>query len=181
ATPDFGGFTAAASYSFGENKNLPAPNVWAAGKVAAFNVAYSGGPVFIGLAYQAEKANGSVPATKFTQINASYDLGAAKLLGAYGNVKNGVDVSGVAAPKIKEYQLGVDVPVGGAFTLSGGFASSKSTGIAASIKHTGFGLAGLYALSKRTNLYAGFQNAKQEQAAVTSKITTYAAGVRHTF
>lgn len=177
ATPDFGGFTAAGSYSLGENKTAAAN----AGKVVAFNVAYSGGPVFVGLAYQSEKANGLATATKYTQINGSYDFGVAKLLAAYGNVKDGADVTGTAAPKIKEYQIGVDVPVGSAFTLSGGYATSKTSGLAANLKASGFGVTGLYALSKRTNLYAGFQNAKQEVAGTSSKLGTYAAGIRHTF
>lgn len=177
ATPDFGGFTGAAMYSFGENKT-PAVK---AGKIASFNVAYNGGPLFVGLAYQTEKANGSAVTTKFTQLNGSYDFGVAKLLASYGNVKNGTDVSGVAAPRVKEYQIGADFPVTGAFTLSGGYARSKSTGLPVEIKHTGYGLMGLYAMSKRTNLYVGAQFNKQQSAGASIKGETIGAGVRHTF
>lgn len=172
ATPDFSGVTAAASYSLGENKNLPVAGV-KAGSVASFNVAYAGGPVFVGFAYQTEKPTGNATAAKFTQINASYDLGVAKLLGAYGNVK---DSGGV--PKTTEFQIGVDVPVSSALTLTAGYARSKDD--APSVTRKGFGLAGLYALSKRTNLYAGFQQAKDPSAAST-KSNVYAAGIRHTF
>ena len=177
ATPDVGGFTGAAMYSFGENKT---PTV-KAGKIASFNVAYNGGPLFVGLAYQTEKASGSVVTTKFTQLNGAYDLGVAKLLASYGNVKDGVDVSGVAAPRVKEYQIGADFPITSAFTLSGGYARSKSTGLPVEIKHTGYGLVGLYAMSKRTNLYVGAQFNKQQSAGANIKGETIGAGVRHTF
>ena len=171
ATPDFGGITAAATYSFGENKTAAA----SAGRVAAFNVAYAGGPVFVGLAYQTEKANGAATTAKFTQLNGSFDLGVAKLLAAYGNVKN---VGGV--PKTTEYQIGADFPVGGAFTISGGYARSKDEVAGGNVTRKGFGIAGLYALSKRTNVYVGFNDTKSTDVAV-GKDRILAAGVRHTF
>jgi predicted porin len=170
STPDFGGFTAAASYSLGENK---APGV-KAGKIAAFNVAYSGGPVFASLAYQSEQPTGAATTTKFTEINGSYDFGVAKLLAAYGHVKGAVHT--------KEYQVGVDVPLGSALTISGGYAHSKdeNTAPVADVTRKGFGVAGLYALSKRTNLYVGAQNNKSTNVAV-GKGYQYGLGVRHTF
>lgn len=182
ATPNFSGFSAAAMYSFGENKT-PTNS---AGKIISVNVKYAGGPVAAALAYQTQKASGAVAdATKFTQLNGSYDFGVVKLLGAYGQVKNGASPWGTAVDKSKEYQIGLDVPLGSAFTLSGGYAHSKDNQVAGGpdITRKGFGLAGLYALSKRTNLYAGAQNAKQDAYGLVgeNKITVYAIGVRHTF
>lgn len=181
-TPSFGGFTAAALYSFSENKTT----TQSAGKTTAFNVAYSNGPIGAALSYQNEKANGNATAVKYTQLNGSYDFGVVKLLGAYGRVKNGTGPinTAVSVDKTTEYQIGLDVPVTGALTLSGGYARSKDTLPAAGgdVKRNGYGLAALYALSKRTNLYAGYQQAKQTQAAVGDiKIKTLAAGIRHTF
>ncbi len=184
ATPNFGGFSGAVMYSLGENKT-PATK---AGNVSSFRVGYEGGPLVVGLGYQTEKANGAAKTAKFTQINASYDLGVAKLLGVYGNVKDFTS-GGVLTPKTTEYQLGVDVPVG-AFTLSGGYARSKDTGLAvlplggsSEVKRKGFGLGALYALSKRTNLYAGINSTKTtgQNAAGDNKVEVYALGVRHTF
>ena len=188
-TPSFGGFSAAAMYSFGENKTLTN----SAGRIAGMNVAYAGGPVAAAVSYQTEKATGSSVATKYTQVNGSYDFGVVKLLGAFGRVKDGFNPSygatalgtGIAVAKSTEYQIGVDFPVGNAFTLSGGYARSKDTQFAGGpdITRKGFGVAGLYALSKRTNLYVGAQDAKQN--AFTgfgeNKIRVYATGVRHTF
>lgn len=183
STPSFGGFTAAGLYSFGENKTTTT----GAGHIAAVNVAYAGGPLAVALSYQTEKANGAVVnTTKFAQLNASYDFGVAKLLGAVGHVKDGFNpLTGIAVEKSQEYQLGVDVPLGSAFTLSGGYAWSKDTQIGSGpdIKRKGFGIAGLYALSKRTNLYVGVNDAKQDDYAgvAEEKRRVFAAGVRHTF
>ncbi|RYX90000.1 MAG: porin [Comamonadaceae bacterium] len=191
STPSFGGFSAAAMYAFGENKT-PTNN---AGKTAGFNVAYNAGPLAAALSYQSEKPGGNAVGlagrtTKFTQVNASYDFGVAKLLGAYGRVQDGLNPTrGFAVDKSTEYQIGVDVPLGGAFTLSGGYARSKDDqlGGAPEIKRKGYSIAGLYALSKRTNLYAGVQQAKENAygpavgGTPETKSSTYAVGVRHTF
>ena len=180
ATPSFSGFSGAVMYSLGENKTTTT----SAGNVTSFRIGYEGGPLAVGLGYQTEKANGAAAnTTKFTQVNASYDLGVAKLLAAYGNVK---DAAGV--PKTNEYQIGADFPVSSALTLSAGFATSKDTGLTAvapvgsEIKRNGFALGALYALSKRTNLYAGLNNSKTTRAGVADdKVNVYAIGMRHTF
>ena len=173
ATPSFSGFSAAAMYSFGENKTTTA----SAGKIASFNVQYAGGPLAAALAYQTEKQGGAsliTDTTKFTQLNSSYDFGPAKLLAAYGYVKSGID-------KAKEFQVGVDVPVG-AVTVSGGVARSKVTlGAGGELKSTGVGLAAKYDLSKRTFLYTGLQLAKNEIAGSEVKTDTFAVGVQHKF
>ncbi len=181
ATPDFNGLSGAVMYSLGENKTATT----SAGNITSFRIGYEGGPIAVGLGYQTEKANGSTPTTKFTQLHATYDLGVAKVLAGYGNVK---DAGGV--PKTSEYQIGVDFPVSSALTLSVGYATSKSTGLKAltpggstETKANGLGLGALYALSKRTNLYAGLNNSKLtgQNAAGDNKINVYALGVRHTF
>ena len=174
ATPSFSGFSAAAMYSFGENKTATT----SAGKIASFNIQYAGGPVAAALAYQTEKQGGATAqiadTTKFTQLNGSYDFGPAKLLAAYGHVKEGGD-------KAKEFQIGVDVPLG-AITLSGGVARSKITlGAGGEEKRTGVGLAAKYGLSKRTFLYTGLQMAKNEIAGSEVKTDTFAVGVQHKF
>lgn len=173
ATPNFSGFSAAGLYSFGENKTA----TQSAGKIYSANVQYAGGPVAAALAYQVEKEGGTLsanPTTKFTQLNGSYDFGVAKLLAAYGHVKNGSD-------KANEYQIGVDVPVAAALTLSGGVARSKITTAGGDVKNTGVGLAAKYDLSKRTFLYTGLQLSKNEVGAADLKTDTFAVGVQHKF
>jgi predicted porin len=186
ATPDFSGFSGAAMYSLGENKTAAA----SAGRVVSAHVKYAAGPAFVALSHQEEKANGNTATTKFTQLNGSWDFGVAKLLGAYGQVKNGTTglfatapATSLAVDKSKEYQIGVAVPVGPALTLSGGYARSKITLAAAGgeVKATGFGLAAKYELSKRTFVYTGLQLSKNTLANSEVKTDTYAVGVQHQF
>ena len=185
ATPDFSGFSAAAMYSLGENKTPAAK----AGKIVSANVKYAAGPAAVALSHQEEKVNGNAVTTKFTQLNGSWDFGVAKLLGAFGQVKNGstglfaIAPASLAVDKSKEYQLGVDVPLGAALTLSGGVARAKTTLAAGGgeIKSTGFGLAAKYDLSKRTFLYTGLQLSKNKLASSEVKNDTYAVGLQHKF
>lgn len=175
STPNFSGFSAAAMYSLGENKTA----TQSAGHIGSANVQYAGGPLAVALAYQEEKQGGVLAAngsTKFTQLNGSYDFGVAKLLAAAGHVKDGGD-------KAKEFQIGVDVPLGSALTVSGGVARSKITSPGAGdVKSTGFGLAAKYDLSKRTFLYTGLQLSKNEVVGAGDiKTDTFAVGVQHKF
>ena len=173
ATPNVSGFSAAAMYSLGENKTATA----SAGKIASANVQYAGGPVVAALAYQTEKEGAASlnPTRKFTQLNGAYDLGVAKLLAAYGRVKVNND-------KANEYQIGVDVPLGSAFTVSGGYARSKITTAGGNVKSNGVGLVGKYDLSKRTFAYAGLQMSKNDAGTLgTVKTNTYATGIQHKF
>ncbi|MDQ3058127.1 MAG: porin [Pseudomonadota bacterium] len=170
ATPSLSGFSGAVSYSLGENKDVPVAGV-KAGKIASFNVKYQGGPVYAGLAYQTEKADGATPAVKFTRLNGSYDLGVAKLLAGYGRVA-------VGNFKTNEWQIGADVPVSSALTLSAGYARSKANGV---LENSGVGVVAHYALSKRTAAYGGVHASKIEIGATELKTNIYAVGVRHTF
>ena len=175
STPTISGFSAAGMVSFGKNKTA----TFNAGSIGSMNVQFASGPVALAFAYQIEKQGGETATqpnkVKFTQLNGSYNLGAAKLLAAYGNVK-------VAGDKTNEFQLGVDVPLGSVLTVSGGFASSKSKpSLGGDIKRRGFGLAAKYDISKRTFLYTGLQLAKEKDDTGETKSNTFAAGVQHKF
>ena len=182
STPNFSGFSAAGMYSFGENKGRNAQGLdLKAGAIGSVNVQYAGGPFAAAFAYQQERqGNITVGANpnkvKYTQLNGSYDFQVVKLLAAYGNVKNGND-------KTNEYQIGVDVPLGAALTVSGGLAQSKTKfGLGGDSKRSGFGLAAKYDLSKRTFLYTGVQYAKEKIAnTADGKVETFAVGVQHKF
>lgn len=177
ASPSLSGFSGAVSYSLGENKTA----LVKAGQTTSFNVKYEGGPIYAGVAYQTEKANGAAVESKFTRLNGSYNLGVVKLLAGYGHVA-GV---GIVGSKTDEYQIGADFPLSSALTISGGFAQSKTTdrGVGfADTKRTGLGLAASYSLSKRTSLYGGVQSSKEKSTGTPDvKADLYAVGVRHAF
>ena len=170
ATPDMGGFSGAASYSFGENKTATE----GAGSIGSVHVKYEQGPVFLGVAYQAEKTTGSAPTTKFTNVMGSYDFGVAKLMLSAGRAVEG-------AVRAKEWQIATEAPVGNGVSVSLGYARSTDDD-AANTKRTGFGLAAKYALSKRTTLYAGLNSNKQTSSGSEDvKGRIVAAGINHKF
>ncbi|MGI9215489.1 MAG: porin [Hydrogenophaga sp.] len=157
ASPDFGGFSGAASTSL---KQKPG------NKATAFHVKYEGGPVYVSLGYQRDSASGS--STTFTRLNGSYDLGVAKILAGYGVEK---DVS-------KDLTLGVDVPLSANLTLSAGYARAK---LDAGGTATGFGLAAAYSLSKRTTVYGGLRNDNVDAVTLGGVDSRVGFGLKHTF
>jgi predicted porin len=195
-TPNISGFSAALSYSFGENKTATVN----AGRVVSANAQYAGGPITVSLSHQQEKANGAATAAKFTKLNAAYDFGVATLRAGVGQVKNGTTslfvpaaivlpatvptVTPVTYDKARDLQLGVDVPLGNALSMSAGVARGKITlaANAGEIKSTGFGLAAKYQVSKRTFFYTGLLLTKNDgPGSLEFKTDTFALGVQHKF
>lgn len=172
ASPTVAGFSGALSYSFGENKTAAVD----AGAVISVHVKYEGGPLYAGLAYQTEKATDAVAANEFTRVNASYDLGVAKLLAGYGRV------AGAAGAEVNEWQIGADFPVSKVLTLSGGIARSSDNAAAGDFSREGYSLAASYTMSKRTSLYGGYQaSTKKKSGVADADGSLLAFGVRHAF
>jgi predicted porin len=180
SSPSFGGVTVAASYALGENKTATS----SAEGVSAVNVQYTGGPLYLSLAYQVDdKAHTAAARTgaasyKDVLLNASYDLGVVKLEGSYNQNTTDLDL------KSNQFQFGVDVPVGPALVLSTGYAYSKDkdTNGVSGTKRDGLGLGAKYSLSKRTFVYTGALWA-QSKPAVGDKVKTdvYTIGLNHSF
>ena len=189
ASPSMGGFSFAASYGLDETPNESSD-------MMDFNVSYAGGPLAANFAYQIQK-DGTGDDLKITTLNGSYNFGMAKLLASYAQTKmDDFDV--------KDYQIGVDVPVSAALTVSAGYArSSRNDAAAAEIAsangdvtddfidfgvyngktNTGYSVAASYSLSKRTSVYGGIARASGENAANAdvSKRQLFAVGLRHAF
>jgi len=174
ATPSFGGFSGAVSYSLGENKDTPLPG--SAANSTSFYVQYAGGPLLAVVGYQTDEPQGGGASSDYTRLAATYDLGVAKLLAGYGKASMPLGAEST------EWQIGADVPLSSALTLSGGYARSKDNAAAGDDKRTGYGLAVAYSLSKRTTTYAGYHNDKTTPAVGASTTTKIlAVGVKHTF
>lgn len=149
-------------------------------------VGYATGPFAIGAAVQHFKDKtfvniAPVPPTttsaKRTEygIGASYDFGAAKVLGHY------VATDPDNAKTLQQFGLGVNVPVG-AVTLGAQYAYNKW----GEFKGHDFGLQAVYALSKRTDVYARggrFNSWKDKTAGQYYKTNTdmFTVGLRHRF
>jgi predicted porin len=190
-TNNFGGFTAAVTYSLGENKTTAG----SAGATLALHGAYNNGPIAVFAAYQQEKnptgsgastllnggfenATAGVTSETHALISGAYDLGVAKLRVAYNQSKD--NAPGTASAD-KEFTFGVAAPLG-PVTLEAEFATMKNN----AVKSRGFGIQAKYNLSKRTFAYAGIQNAKTTDtpAGVSgseSKLNLVAVGIRHGF
>jgi predicted porin len=196
ATPNFGGFSAAVTYSLGENKTA----VNGAGGVLSLHAAYNNGPISAFVAHQQEKQsavaattlgfapvnllNGgfAVNGTKETHtlISGAYDLGVVKLRAAYNQSKDN-QVGGPSADK--EFTFGVAAPLG-PVTIQAELAGSKNS----AVKGRSVGVQAMYNLSKRTFAYVGVQNSKADTIAVapatittTTKGSLVALGLRHAF
>ena len=164
ATPEISGFSGAISTQLNGNVTAPAK------KVSSFNVKYAAGPIYAGVGYEDGTNSKGTVNQKGTLLNGSYDLGVAKLLGSYYTTKP--DGGGA---KTNSYQIGADVPLSSALTLSVGYASSK-VDVAGAKSATGFGVAAAYGLSKRTTIYGGLRATNN----VAAK-DLWAVGVNHSF
>jgi predicted porin len=166
ASPTFGGFSGGLSYSL-DNDNAVKKDI------TDFSLSYGAGPVGVNFAYQVQ-GDYLVGADdlKLTVLNGSYDFGVAKLIAGFGQ-------SDLAGLKFTDVQVGVDVPLSSALTISGGYAQSKGNQAAGDLKTTGFGIAATYSLSKRTTAYTGYRQAKLKNTSIKDDL--FAVGLRHTF
>lgn len=163
ATPSLNGFAAAVSTQLNGNSA-------STGKTSALNVTYAQGPLAVALGYEDNKNTSLAPVQKGTMLNGSYDLGSAKLLGSYYTTKP------ATGARTNSYQLGADVPLTGALTLSVGYANSKVSGGKAD---SALSLAGAYSLSKRTLVYAGYRAESRKSGAADNDL--WAVGINHKF
>lgn len=163
--PNFGGFSGAVSYSLDEK-------VPTATNVASMNLTYGAGPVAAQFAYQVEDTDGVADKVKFTRLGGSYDFGMAVAKLTYGNTKFG-------DAKSTDYQIGVDVPVSAALTVSGSYVHANDNADLGDDTRKGYGIAAAYNLSKRTMVYAGYTNVKSDDTG--DKKTLLAVGVSHKF
>ncbi|MDD2844519.1 MAG: porin [Rhodoferax sp.] len=174
STPTMSGFGAAVSYTLGENKTATTN----ASDIISLNVSYGAGPLNAHLGYQVEDV-GNATDTKFTRLGASYDFGVATAKATYGKVAN---VGGMSGEDATDYQIGVDVPVSPALTLSASYAQSDDSKVGFEQKRKGYGIAAAYSLSKRTFLYGGYEaDTATNEAAADSKHSVFAVGVQHRF
>lgn len=167
-SPDFGGFSGGFSYSLDESTTTKTNQT-------DFSLSYSAGPIAANFAYEVQGDASGSEDLKLTALNGSYDFGMAKLLASFGQAKIGDE-------KATDYQIGVDVPLSSALTLSAGFARSEDNAAAGDEERTGYGIAAAYSLSKRTTVYGGFRSNKSEVGSTkTDEGRVMAVGIKHTF
>jgi len=162
---DYGGFSGAVVYGFGENKTTTT----SATHDTSFNLKYANGPIMATVAYQ-ENQYSTTFKLKNTLVGGSYDLKVVKLFANFNRAKF------TSLEAQKEYSLGVQVPIG-ALTLVGQYAHSKGDDLGT---NAGYALEAWYDLSKRTRLYTSFASTKKELLN-DQRNSVFAAGIRHAF
>lgn len=203
-SPNFSGVTFSLGYALGENKTAAVGTLGAQSSADTLSakVQYAAGPLMVGFAHQSQRPrttaasvntlaavlgggpvyDASVPGVspvngdriKFNLLSGSYDFGFAKLLANYSMVDR------VGGLDDKEFNLGVDVPIG-SLTARLGYAQAK--GFDDAIKSKGFGAILDYSLSKRTNAYAGLRltESKADDGPKFAKNQVFGVGLRHAF
>ena len=172
-SPVVKGVSAGLSYALGENKNDVGNVGFGSTDTVALYLRYASGPVLAGYAYQKEDQKLGVKATTYQLLGGSYSIGTVQVQAAYNWVN---DQDG----KEKEYQVGVSAPLG-PITLYAGYANAKADNNAGVTltKVSGASLLGTYALSKRSNLYAGLK--RVDETGTAGEKQHVVLGVRHTF
>ena len=138
--------------------------------ISALSGWYSAGPLVVGLAYQDERN-----VADYTLIGAMYDFGMARVGATFGQA----DPEGANNDQ-DEFTLGVSIPMG-AFSLSAAYAKSEHDNGA---ERDGWGVVGRYALSNRTQFYAGYRATDGDTAANNDnghETRVFSVGVRHDF
>ncbi len=175
AAPAIGGFGAAVSYTLDEDKTATPGTP----SITSLSLSYAAGPVAAQLGYQVENENATSNDTTFTRLGGSYDFGMATAKLSYGKVTNVGNLSGADTT---EYQLGVDVPVGPALTVSASYAKSDDSVVLGDQTRKGYGIAAAYTLSKRTFVYGGLRaDTATNVGFADNKNTVFAVGVQHKF
>ncbi len=160
----FGGLTVQGAVGLSENSTT--------GRTNGFNVEYGGGPIYAGLGYEGV-SKGLQDKQGVVNFAFHYDLGVVKLMaygaqakvGAGGNTKN------------KMFSLGARAPIGPGVLKAQVYRLDPQGN---KNNETKFGIGYDYSLSKRTNLYVDFGQAKSDVTGVTSNRAA-AVGMKHTF
>ena len=145
-TPNFGGFTAAANYGFGESQVSNS-----ADRYMGAYVAYDNGPLSVAFAFDKKNltALGLDLDRKQWSLGGSYDLGMLKASALFQEIKL-EEASILDSGKIRNWAIGLSAPVGPG-TVKGQYASYK-------LRHTDekahqLSLGYVYDMSKRTAVY----------------------------
>jgi predicted porin len=193
-TPNIGGFFASVAVSASEGNG---------GRNTGARLAYVGGPLTAGLAYQNVKKNpvtfadGTSPNnTKAWQLAAAYDFGVVKVFGHFGDIQNDGTEAVPLNVDYKVWDLSAAVPLGAGNVLVG-YASRKTGDAVGPVPATAAGgnvqrqmltVGYDYLLSKRTDAYLMVMNDKTQTntlpapgKVVSASATNLALGIRHRF
>jgi predicted porin len=195
-TPTFYGIKA--TYQHVGNQfqtGTPATSI-AAATGNAYRVEYTNGPLNVQWAQTSRQDKNDALGAKWTVIGATYQMGAAKLVGAQSKLTTSGTFSTIDGNTVTGfgviYDVNAMIDVGAGYTtLKDDSATSAAAGQTAKL----IGLTARYKFTKRTQLYAGYGKESQGSAlkvtpfyggpasttAAGAGATGYLVGVRHSF
>lgn len=152
ATNDLSGFAASAMYGFGDEKAGDHKSGTYAGAAAT----YTAGPVFVEGVYSVNA--GGIRSSLFA---GTYDFSVVKLHAAYQYQKT--DSAPATVVKRDVYSFGVTVPVSAAGNVVANYISSKNkNAFVSNANAQQYAIGYTHSLSKRTNLYTSYSQAKND-------------------
>lgn len=189
SSPNLGGLTLSAQTSLKEGATGNAANY--SGGATAIAANYTAGPLGLSAVIGEIRSAAATPLAtpvkdKAFLVGASYDFGAVKLFGQYGEDKlEAKAANGSVKPKF--FQVGGSIPVSeaGSILLSGGQTKVDLDVLNASIKTRDISVGYNHNLSKRTSAYAAYINERTSASATggsdSENTNSFAVGVRHSF
>jgi len=171
-SPNVAGFTAGFSYS---SNALGTSSTGAAidsgNTVTTAAAQYSSGPLTIGGAFGRANVTGTEVEGKIDTYFAGYDFGIANV-----RVQRTAQMDGTDSRKIETNEISASIPLGSGLTavVHAEKASDSSTANA----YTQYGASVQKALSKRTQVYAGYRD---RNVSASTDTTVFTAGVVHSF
>jgi predicted porin len=173
-TPNFSGFSGDFLYGLGES-NTTNGTEESLNDVLALSLTYSGGPLYAGYAYNRSKDAANLGIGSFATVTTgvtphkiqalagSYDFKVVKLYGFYYTDKRNVTALTPNQIDQRISSLGVAVPFGlSTVALQVGKIKDKVARVTGPADASQYALAYLYALSKRTGLYASYGNVRND-------------------
>ena len=150
-TPNISGFTAAGLFGAGETQGN-----WRTGRVTGAAATYASGPIYLGAAYAHRTGTDTALALQDVNFGGMYDFGVFKLHAIVQSTKT-APVATTATQSwqnARDVMVGVSAPVGNGTVMASYNGHNDRTALNRDANQ--FGVGSMYALSKRTSLYAAY-------------------------
>ncbi len=197
-SPNWGGVTVRAMYAAGENDGSDINVPKNTGDMYGLSGVFANGPLTVSGYWQATKVPDTRPFATGTATNDQYGLGAQYSFGMFRVALNYGEAKPDVGPKLQAWGLGGGVKIGTGEVLLNFIQQKIKAGSAfgPDPKGTTWGLAYVYPMSKRTNLYASYGQTRNNETAafnlsysgsfvaagtLDSDPRAFAIGVRHMF
>jgi len=182
-SPTFSGIKLGASYSSNAvGTSSTGATIDDGSAVTTFAVQYSGGPLTVGGAFGRASAGGPAAADilsegKIDTYFAGYNLGFADV-----RIQRTINFAAATAvssdTRTTTNEISAQIPLGNGLTAT--LHAEKATVSVAANSYTQYGASIQKALSKRTQVYAGYRD-KNSSGAAVADTTTFVGGIAHTF